>query len=222
MRVHGSTCCRPVEVFRTEERPVLLPAPVMPFDTPRWSEPKVARDFHVEVDRALYSAPHQLVGHHLRARRDSQTVKLYFRGELVKVHPRQPAGKRWTDPADMPSGKEIYATRDLDRLRSLARVEGEAIGAYADALLAGPLPWTKMRQVYRLFGLVKKWGAGRVEQACQRALDAEAVDVNLVGRMLERAKETAAADAGGPAGNVVQGRFSRDASEFAASKEAGR
>lgn len=215
MRVHGTTCCRPVEVFRAEELALLLPAPVLPFDTPRWSEPKVARDFHVEVDRALYSAPHQLVGRHLRARRDSQTVKLYFRGELVKVHPRQAPGKRWTDPADMPTGKEIYATRDLDRLRQLARAEGEAIGAYAEALLAGPLPWTKMRQVYRLFGLVKKWGALRVEQACQRALDAEAVDVNLVGRMLERAKEADAAGEGGTEAVVMQGRFSRDASEFA-------
>ncbi len=221
MRVHGTTCCRPVEVFRTEELPVLLPAPVMAFDTPRWSEPKVARDFHVEVDRALYSVPHQLVGRHLKARRDSQTVKLYSRGELVKLHPRQAPGKRSTDPADMPTGKEIYATRDLERLRQMARAEGEAIGAYAQALLAGPLPWTKMRQVYRLFGLVKKWGAGRVEQACQRALDAEALDVNLVGRMLERAKE--AEPPGAPAGPVVvQGRFARDASEFAATKEVGR
>jgi transposase len=221
MRIHGTTCCRPVEVFRAEELQVLVPAPVMPFDTPRWSEPKVARDFHVEVDRALYSAPHQFVGRHLRARRDSQTVKLYFRGELVKVHPRQAPGKRWTDPADMPTGKEIYATRDLDRLRSLARNEGEAIGGYAEALLSGPLPWTKMRQVYRLFGLVKKWGAERVEQACQRALDAEAVDVNLVGRMLERAKE-AEATGTPPDPVVVQGRFARDAAEFTALKEARR
>jgi hypothetical protein len=221
MRIHGTTCCRPVEVFRTEELPLLLQAPVMPFDTPRWSEPKVARDFHVEVDRALYSVPHQLVGRHLKARRDSQTVKLYLRGELVKLHPRQAPGKRITDPADMPTGKEIYATRDLERLRQMARAEGEAIGAYAQALLAGPLPWTKMRQVYRLFGLVKKWGAGRVEQACQRALDAEALDVNLVGRMLERAKE--AESPGAPADPVVvQGRFARDASEFAATKEAGQ
>ncbi len=37
-----------------------------------------------------------------------------------------------------------------------------------------------MRQVYRLLGLVKKWGASRVEEACRRALDAEAIDVNLV------------------------------------------
>ena len=46
-----------------------------------------------------------------------------------------------------------------------------------------------MRQVYRLLGLVKKWGPSRVELACRRALDAEAIDVNLVSRMLERARE---------------------------------
>ena len=70
-----------------------------------WSEPKLHRDFHAEVDRALYSAPHRFVGQYLKARRDSTTVKLYFRGELVKVHPRMPPGQRSTDPADYPHGK---------------------------------------------------------------------------------------------------------------------
>jgi transposase len=221
MRVHGSTQCRPIEAFRAEELARLLPAPVVPFDVPRWSEPKLARDFHVEVDRALYSAPHRLIGQRLKARRDSTTVKLYFRGELVKLHPRKAPGERSTDPADYPTGKEIYATRDLDQLRRMAADHGEAIGVYAKTLLDTPLPWTKMRQVYRLLGLVKKWGAVRVEQACRRALDAEAIDVNLVSRMLERAREDVEPDTR-PDPVVIQGRFARDPAEFAATKEAGR
>jgi hypothetical protein len=221
MRVHGSTQCRPIEEFRAVELPLLGSVPDARFDVPAWSEPKVHRDFHVEVDRALYSAPHHLIGRHVKARRDSATVKLYFRGELVKVHPRQAPGKRHTDPADFPTGKEIYATRDLDRLQRMAADHGDAIGFYAAALLDTPLPWTKMRQVYRLLGLVKKWGAGRVDQACRRALDAEAIDVNLVSRMLERAREDAEPDTR-PDPVVVQGRFFRDPSEFAATKEAGR
>jgi transposase len=221
MRVHGTTQCRPIEEFRAEELPLLGRVPGTVFDVPRWSEPKVHRDFHVEVDRALYSAPHHLIGRQVKARRDQTTVKLYFRGELVKVHPRKAPGKRSTDPADLPTGKEIYATRDLDRLRRMAADHGDAIGVYATALLDTPLPWTKMRQVYRLLGLVKKWGAGRVDQACRRALDAEAVDVNLVSRMLERAREDAAPDAR-PDLVVVQGRFFRDPSEFAATTDAGQ
>ncbi|MHB8671021.1 MAG: IS21 family transposase [Acidimicrobiales bacterium] len=221
MRIHGTTQCRPIEAFRAEELTLLVCLPGAPFDVPRWSEPKVHRDFHVEVDKALYSAPHHLIGHHVKARRDSTTVKLYFRGELVKLHPRKASGQRSTDPADFPTGKEIYATRDLDRLRRMAADHGQAIGIYAAALLDTPLPWTKMRQVYRLSGLVKRWGAARVEQACRRALDAEAIDVNLVSRMLERARENTEPDAR-PEPVVIQGRFARDPSEFATAKEAGR
>jgi len=42
-----------------------------------------------------------------------------------------------------------------------------------------------MRQVYALLGLVKKWGADRVEAACASALAHEQVNVGLIGRMLE-------------------------------------
>ena len=60
----------------------------------------------------------------------------------------------------------------------------------ARAVLEHPLPWTKMRQVYRLVGLAKKWGSARLNDACARALEAESTDVNLVARMLERARES--------------------------------
>ncbi|MHB1771726.1 MAG: Mu transposase domain-containing protein [Acidimicrobiales bacterium] len=215
MRIHGTTCLRPIEAFRAEELPLLLGLPGQPYDVPSWSEPKVARDFHLEVARVLYSVDHSLVGQRLVARADSSTVKLYLRGQLVKVHPRQPAGGRSSDPADFPEGKAIYATRDLEALQRLATDAGEAVGAYAQAILEHPLPWTKMRQVYRLLGLVKKWGAPRVEQACARAFEAEPIDVNLVSRMLERARESAEVEDRSET-NVVQGRFARDPAEFTA------
>jgi hypothetical protein len=64
-------------------------------------------------------------------------------------------------------------------------------------------------------------GATRVDQACRRALEAESLDVNLVARMLERAREDAPEETR-PEGTVIQGRFARDPSEFATSKEADR
>jgi hypothetical protein len=76
-----------------------------------------------------------------------------------------------------------------------------------------------MRQVYRLLGLVKKWGAERVEAACAKALEAEAIDVGLIARMIERAKEHEPAVPSAPA-NVVTGRFCRDAGEFSAKRVA--
>lgn len=218
-RVHGTTLLRPLEAFKAFEAALLLSAPGASYDVPTWSEPKVHRDFHCEVGRSLYSLPHSLVGQRLRARADSLTVKFYSGGQLVKVHPRVAPGRRSTDKADYPSGKELYATRDLEALKKMAASAGPSVGAYAAELLSHPLPWTKMRQVYRLLGLVKKWGAERVEAACGRALEAEAVDVNLISRMLERAKEHATGEQN-TAPNIVAGRFARDPADFSARRRA--
>ena len=197
----------------TEEQTLLGLVPAEAFDVPTWSSPKVHRDFHVEIARSLYSAPHPLLGQRVRARADSRQVKLYFKGELVRVHPRMAPGRRSTNPEDLPKGTEVYATRDLDKLKEMAAGHGPAIGAYAAGILDTPLPWTRMRQVYRLLGLVKKWGPGRVEQACQKALETEVLDVNLIARMLERAREAAEVEM--PAAtNVVKGRFARTPQEF--------
>ena len=47
-----------------------------------------------------------------------------------------------------------------------------------------PLPWTRMRRVYALFGLVQKYGPERVEHACRTALEVEMHDVRRLERML--------------------------------------
>jgi hypothetical protein len=222
MRTHRSTQCRPVEAFRAVEAPLLLPAPTTTYDTPISAEPKVHPDHHVEVLRAIYSIPgDDMVGRRVSARADSKTVKFYSKGELIKVHPRQAPGGRSTDPADLPSERTAYAMRDIDHLVALGRDKGEAIGAFLEALMACPLPWTKMRQAYRLLGLVKKWGPERVEAACSKALEAEAINVNLISRMIERAKEAEDQDGTGAApANVVAGRFARHPSEFKAKGQA--
>jgi transposase len=214
LRTHGSTQLRPAEVFATDEAPGLRPAPTGPYDLPIYVTAKVHRDHHIEVARSLYSVPGNLIGTRVEVRADRSLVRIFARGQLVKVHPRQAPGRRSTDPADLPADKTIYAMRDLDRLRRLAADHGDAIGAYAAALLDIPLPWTKMRQVYALLGLVKRWGADRVNSACATALEAEAVNVGLIGRMLERGTETTPVQPALP-GTVVAGRFARDPQHFA-------
>jgi hypothetical protein len=100
----------------------------------------------------------------------------------------------------------------------MATAQGPAIGAYATALLDNPLPWTKMRQVYALLGLAKKWGPERVDAACARAADVKAFNVGLIGRMLERGAETAPPEPRQQ--SLLPGRFARPASDFATRKEA--
>jgi transposase len=226
LRVHGTTAARPAQHFALLEAPHLRPAPDWPYDLPIYARAKVHRDHHIEVAKALYSVPGALIGARVDVRADGQLVKIFHRGVLVKTHPRQPAGGRATDPADLPAHTAGYAMRDLDYLRRLAAGHGPAIGAYAAVLLAHPLPWTKMRQVYALLGLVKKWGPDRVDAACARAAQAEAFSVALIGRMLQRGLEldpapvqTSLFPPSPPAS--APARFARPAAHFAARRPTG-
>jgi transposase len=216
LRVHGTTQQRPAEVFAATEQPRLGPAPTEVYDVPVYASAKVHRDHHIEVARSLYSVPGALIGARVEVRADRTLVRIFHRGQLIKIHPRQEPGRRSTDPDDLPASKTVYAMRDLDRLRAMAAEHGPAVGVYASALLDIPLPWTKMRQVYALLGLVKKWGAERVDAACASALAHEQVNVGLVGRMLERGTEQATTPTQpSPPGVVVAGRFARDLGHFA-------
>lgn len=216
LRVHGTTQRRPLETFDAEEKARLLARSPERYDVPIHVDVMVHRDHHVRVDRALYSIPTAYIGQKVHVRADRELVRVSFRGEIVKTHPRQPPGGRSTDPADYPEGRAIYATRDVASLEKLARKEGRPVGAYARKLLDGPLPWTRMRHVYRLLGFVRRYGRERVNLACQRALECDVVDVIRIGRMLEGALETLGRDASVAAApsSVVPLRFVRPASEF--------
>ena len=218
LRTHGTTQCRPAELFALEEQPRLLTAPSAPYDLPVYATAKVHRDHHIEVAKALYSIPGNLIGCRVDVRADRQLVRVFFRGRLVKVHPRQAPGRCHTDPADLPSEKTTYALRDIEHLKRMAAGHGPAIGHYAAAVLDHPLPWTKMRQTYALLGLVKRWGPELVETACARALEAEAISVSLIGRMIERATEAEVTAAIVPAPANKPARFERDPEHFATTK----
>lgn len=215
-RIHGTTQARPAQLFALAEAPRLAPPPALPYDLPVYATAKVHRDHHIEVAKALYSVPGDLIGQRVEVRADRALVRVSHRGALVKVHPRTGPGGRITDPADLPAERSTYAMRDLDRLTRMATDAGPAVGAYAAAVLDHPLPWTRMRQVYALLGLVKRWGHERVDTACARALEAEAVSVGLIGRMLERATESAPAQPAAPASR--SGRFARDPAQFATAR----
>jgi transposase len=224
MRVHGTTRQQPAVAFAERELPLLLPAPAEPYRIPAWSEAKVQRDFHVRAQNAFYSVPYGLIGQQVTVRADDALVKVYHRGQVVRTHPRQPAGGRASDPADFPPGTDVYARRDVDRLAAMAAARGEAIGTYAARILDTPLPWTKMRAVYTLIGLCRKYGNGPVEQACAAALELDVISVPKIRSIVEKGTGAQAASAAArarqadaAARKVTAARFARDPREFATS-----
>lgn len=128
-----------------------------------------------------------------------------------------PPGGRSTDSNDYPKEKRGYAMRSVDSLVAGAKAKGDHVGIYAERLLGGPLPWTRMRQAHALLRLCDKFGAGRVEAVCQSALAFDVVDVHRITRMLRNATAAATPSAPTTASNVVQlplPRFARSLEHF--------
>ncbi len=86
----------------------------------------------------------------------------------------------------------------------------------------GRCPKTRMRQVYALFRACDRFGDDRVNQACERAVDAECRSVKVVIGMVERALEAETIDTEPVPNNVIVGRLAREAGHFAASREVNR
>jgi transposase len=218
-RVHGTTRRLPRVVFEDEERAHLRPYDGVPYDVPLWSDPTVHPDHHVSVQYALYSAPSTTCppGTKLEARCDRALVKLYRGGELVKVHPRKPKGGRSTDENDYPPERTTYAMRAPDRIVDQALKLGPSIGRFAERLLEGPFPWSKLRQGQKLLRLAERYTAERLDAACARALGFDLVDVRRVERILVLALEHEGQPSP-PADQRVHelpaGRFARPGSAF--------
>ena len=218
-RVHGTTRQIPRVVFEDQERAALLPWDGVLYDVPTWRELVVHPDHHVSFQYALYSAPATACppGTRLEVRGDRSLVKLYRRGELVKVHPRQGQGGRSTDPDDYPQERTAYALRAPDRLIRQAEVLGPSIGAFATQLLDGPLPWAKLRQGQKLLRLAEQYTAARLDAACARALGFDLVDVRRVEKILVRALDregTPTPPADEPVQLILPGRFARPGTAF--------
>lgn len=216
-RVHGTTRRLPLVVFQEEEQVKLMPWDGEPYDVPDWRSVKVHPDHHIAYRYAIYSAPDSTCppGTRLEVRGDSKLVRLYRRGELVKVHPRKPRGGRSTDPEDYPPEKTAYTLRSPNYMRRQMAELGDDVGIFGDQLLGGPTPWSKLRQAQKVVRLGEKYTPSRLNAACRRALDVDLIDVRRLERILVEALENEAVPVTMVAA-APPGRFVRPGNVFAA------
>ena len=213
-RVHGTTRQVPRVVFETVEQATLLPLSPEPFDRPTWAEATVHPDHHIQFRRALYSVPTRYIGHRVDVRGDSGVVRIYSRGELIKVHVPQPPGQRATDYADYPAERAPYALRAPDACIRQAEHLGPAIGQFTTVLLSGTFPWAHLRQAQKLLRLAERYGAARVNAAGARALAFELLDVRRVEGIVRIALERAPGPAERGEVRPLPARFARPPASF--------
>lgn len=169
-----------------EERSALRPLPATPFQYGHWRKSRVNIDYHVEVDKRLYSVPHALVRQQVDVRHGATLIEIYHKGQLVAAHPvGYKPGDCSTKPEHLPEKHRGYLDRTQSSLQKRAAVIGEAT---AQVIAAQVTRKTHAEQTYRtsqgILRLAKDHGAEALEAACRRALDLNALSYRAINDLI--------------------------------------
>lgn len=160
-----------LELFEEIDRPALGPLPERRFVFARWKLCRVNIDYHVDVERHLYSVPHALIHERVEARLTATTVEIFFRGERVASHRRsEQRGRHTTDPAHMPKAHRSHLEWSPSRMIRWAGKIGPQTRRLVGAILRErPHPEQGYRSCLGILRLERRYGRERLEAACERA-----------------------------------------------------
>lgn len=178
--------------FELLDRPALKPLPLTPFEYAEFKRARVSRvDYHVEFERHYYSVPHALVGQEVELRVTRTTLEVLYRNRRVASHARSPIrGGYSTAPEHMPASHRAHREWSPQRLVHWAGTIGVATERVVRHILeTKPHPEQGYRACLGMLALAKKYGNGRLEAACERALAICAPSRKSVASILERGLE---------------------------------
>ena len=137
------------------------------------------------IDGAAYSVPYSAIGKAVDVHATAALISIFLRGRRIACHPRAPAGSRTTLEAHQPASHRAVARYTPEHLQA----EFAAIGSAAALLFERILAAAEHREqaVRAGLGLLRlggTHGAGRLEQACQAALEANVRSWRYVQRWL--------------------------------------
>ena len=162
-----------VSVFLEEEAPMLLPLPDKPYELSEWKTCIVAYNYHVSVDKMLYSVPHTYIKQEVDVRITSRIVEVFFKGDRIASHVRKfgKPSQYSTIEDHMPPDHKNFSQWNAERFRSWARSIGKSTLAVVNVIFASrKIEQQGYRTCMALLKLGDKYSHARLEAACKRAL----------------------------------------------------
>ncbi len=178
-------------LYEQIDRPALRPLPPTPYEYADWKRCRVNLDYHVEIEKHFYSVPFQLLRKEVEARITAQTMEIFHRGKLVAMHLRSFRPHRPTTVAEhMPSSHRRYRDWTHERiLREAAAIGDDTAALIGIILRSRPHPEQGFRSCIGILGLLKRYGAERLDAACARALALGTRSYGSVAAILKNAQE---------------------------------
>ncbi len=176
--------------FEAFERELLKPLPDEKFELKSYQEAKVQGNCHVYLseDRHYYSVPYHYVGRKVKIIYSKEVVEIYHNYERISSHQRMPAiGKYSTITAHLHPKHAYYRNWSVEYFMSRAERIGKSTISFTEQLLlSGKHPEAGFKRCAGLLAYVKKYGAEKVELACEIGLQYDYASLKQIEYLLQR------------------------------------
>lgn len=178
------------QLYERVDKPALKPLPIQRYEIAEWKDCRVNIDYHVEIDRRLYSVPHPLVGETVEVRFTTSIVEIYYKGKRVASHRRRYDRRPSTNAEHMPRSHRAHLEWTPSRLIRWADKIGPATGRLvAEILRSRPHPEQGYRACLGIMRLGKRFGAERLEAASHRAAHLRSASYHTVKNILSSSQD---------------------------------
>lgn len=162
-----------ISLFLEEEKPFLAPLPATRFELADWKQATVQFNYHISVDRMLYSVPYEYIKKKVDVRVTEHTIEIFYNHNRIASHRRLTGrpGQYSTITEHMPQDHQRYLEWNGDRFRKWAERIGINTYTVVNAILASkPVEQQTYRSCMGLLKLAEKYSDSRLEAACKKAL----------------------------------------------------
>lgn len=178
------------QLFKEIEQSVLKPLPSNKYELRCFQSVKVQFNYHVYLscDKHYYSVPYQYRGKRVKIIYADSTVEIYHKNIRIAFHKRNRSQNKYTTiPEHMSPNHRFYHDWSPEKMIEWAGKKGACIQEMIEKLLEkGNYPEQSYKVCLGVISLSKKYGEGRVDRACKRALEFHYYSYKAVKNILEK------------------------------------
>lgn len=177
------------ERFQSVEREYLKPLPQTRYELKDYTRAKVQKMGYIyfSPEKSYYSVPHRFIGCKTQIHYTRTMVEVYYNSERIALHPRNPQkGHYNTIKEHLSSVHKAYSDWSPEYFKKLASRHGAYVISCIEKIIdKAAYPEIGYKSSMGVIRLSDKYGSERLNNACKRAIETEALSYVHIGNILK-------------------------------------
>ncbi len=177
------------ELFQSVERSYLKPLPTIAYQIKDYKRAKVQKMGYIyfSPDKSYYSVPYRYIGKMTQIHFTTSTVEVYHNHQRIALHKRKNVrGSYNTNKNHLSSVHKAYTQWSPAYFENMAAKHGNHVLSIIKGVLSdGDYPEIAYKRSMGIIQLHRAYGSNRLDNACKRALVAQAYSYNRIKNILK-------------------------------------